>query len=260
MPKPLARVTCLVFCLVLFLGASLRAELRFTVHTEIRQSPSAAQNEMSAMLGQMLAAAMPPGGIDQVVTVGENVMRMETAKPMPGMPPVTIMRGGQSFGLDPATKTYWKAQAASADQLQQVMGSMKPDVKFNKTGETETIGSYKADRYRLTITMAIPGMEQAGPGMPSSMIMTFDLWLTDAIKNPAGWMPAGVDSKLIAQFGLADLQKLVGDRFMLKGVMSANLFGGTEFVFTTKDIATVDVPDSVFEIPKDYKEVPGPVR
>jgi hypothetical protein len=259
MVKPLARALGLVCCFVLVFGASLRAELRFTVHTEIRQAPNAVQNEMSAFLGQMLAQAMPAGGIDQIVTVGENVMRMETNKPMPGVAPVTIMRGGVSYGLDPAARTYWRAQGASADELRQVMGSIKPDVKFTRTGQFETINSYRAERCTLTISFAIPGMDSSA-GMPSAMVMTFDLWLTDAIKNPSGWMPSGVDSKLIAQFGLGDLQKMVGDRFMLKGVMGANLFGGTEFVFTTRDISTVDVPDTVFDIPKDYREVAGPVR
>lgn len=251
MLKPFARV----LCVVLVLGASLDAELKFTVHTEIRQVPSAVQNEMSAFLGQMLSQAIPAGGFDQMVTAGERAVRIETKQAMPGVPPVLLVRDGQSYGLDPVTKTYWKQQASSAEQMQQVLGSIKPEIKINRTGQFETINNMRAERYTMTMSLALPGLGDAAPGMPGGMVMTFDLWLTDAIKNPSGWMPSGADPKLLAQFGLGDMTKIIGDRFMLKGVMGANLFGGTEFVFSTRDISTVDVPDSVFDIPKDYREV-----
>jgi hypothetical protein len=57
------------------------------------------------------------------------------------------------------------------------------------------------------------------------------------------------------------LSDVTDKKFMLRGVVKMNVLSGLELAMTAKDIATEDVPDSVFEIPARYQEVkPPPAR
>jgi len=63
---------------VLALVAPLSAaELKYTMHMEVKPAANAASDPMSAMAGGMLAQMFPPGGLDQTVIAGEKGMRSE---------------------------------------------------------------------------------------------------------------------------------------------------------------------------------------
>ena len=87
--------------------------------------------------------------------------------------------------------------------------------------------------------------------------MAYDVWLSDTVKMPAA--AATMSMGMLKQFGfdgMPELKKLSADgRMMVKGVMS--MFG-VEMVLESKDSKTEAVAPELFEIPKDYKEVPPP--
>lgn len=244
------------------LSASLQAaELKYTMHMEAKPAANAASDPMSAMAGGMISQMFPPGGLDQIVIAGDRGMRSEQKQEFAGMKAgtVTLIRpDGVTLMLDPSTKTYWKVPEAPPE-MAAMMAQMKPKVTMGKTGVFETVDGMKAEHITMNISMAIPGIDpsQLPPGMPAELSMTYDVWLTDAVKTPKAAASAG--TAMLKQFGfdkMPELQKLTGDgRMILKGVMT--MFG-VEMIMQAKDFKTEEVAADLFEIPKDYKEVPGP--
>ena len=236
----------------------LNAEVKYTMHMEARMSANAANDMMAQMAGPMMMQMFPAGGIDQLVIAGERGMRSEQKQAFANMKAgtVTLVKpDGSIVMLDPSSKTYWKqptpAEAAA------MLGGMKPDVKITKRGEFETINGMKAEHMLLTITMAIPGVDpsQLPPGMSPELSMTYDVWMTDAVKMPPG--AAALASSAMKQFGMGDMKELNDGRMMLKGVMT--MFG-VEIVMTSTGFSTEPAAADLFEIPKDYKEVPAPIK
>jgi hypothetical protein len=140
-----------------------------------------------------------------------------------------------------------------------MLAQMNPKVTVGKGGVFETIDGMKCEKVSLTMTMGIPGVDpsQLPPGMPTEITMAADFWLTDAVKVPTTAAAASLGA--LKQFGfdqMPELKKLAGDgRMMVKSVMT--MFG-VEMIMTSKDIKTEAAAADLFEIPKDYKEVPAP--
>lgn len=247
--------------LALLAIAPLSADVKYTMHMEARMAANAGSDPMSQMAGGMLSQMFPPGGIDQVIVSSDKGTRTEMKQAFANMKAgtVTLMSADGSMAvLDPATKTYWKqSSAVTAEAATAMAGMAMPTIKVTKRGEFETINGMKAERLMLTMTMGIPGMDpsQAPPGMPSDITMTYEVWLTDAIKGSSG--ASALSASLLKQFGMSDIKELSDGRVMLKGVIS--LFG-VEMVMTTSGFSNAPVPADLFEIPKDYKEVPAPIK
>jgi hypothetical protein len=243
-------------------SAPLRAaELKYTIHMEARAAAGAATDPMSAMAGGMISQMFPAGGIDQVVIVGDKGMRSEQKQEFAGVKAgqVTLLRtDGTQYVLDPAAKTYYKMPAVPAE-MAAMMAQMQPKVTMGKTGVFETIDGVKCEKLTMTMTMPIPGIDpsQLPPGMPTELSMVLDMWMSEAVKLPASAGAAGMG--MVKQFGfdqLPELKKMSEDRRLpVKMVMS--MFG-IEMVMTTKDIKSEAADPALFEIPKDYKEVPPP--
>ena len=258
MLKPIASVLLLVG---LMFNPPAAAGLKYTVHMEVRQAANAPQDPMSQMMANVMGNIFPPGGIDQAVSVSEKGVRTEQRQAFSGMPAGTVLvtkADGSGVGMDPAAKTFWKqpnATDAAANALAQ-MGGAKPDVKVKKTGEFETIDGMKAERVNVSLGLPLPiDPSQVPPGFPTQLSVTMDVWLTDAVKSPIAGSATTNEmlSKLLPdQSALKDLND---GRFMLKQIM--NMFG-LELVTTVKDVVKADVADTLFDVPKDFKEVPPP--
>jgi hypothetical protein len=246
-----------VAAVLLTVVVPLRADVRYTLHMEVRQASSGGGDQLSMMMGAMLTQMFPPGGVDQLVVSGPLGVRTEQKQAFAGMPAglITIVKAdGQTFMLDPAAKTYSKQPIVPAE-ASAAMAGMKPDIKVTKTGKFETIEGMKAERVDMAMSMPMPGMDaatlaQMPPGFPTKIDLKMEMWVTDAIKQPAG--AASMTESLMKQFGLTDVKDLNDGRTMIKGVMSMM---GIEMVFTTKGFSNEAAPASLFEIPKDYKEV-----
>jgi hypothetical protein len=238
---------------------ALAGELKYTMHIEAKAAASGANDPMSQMAGGMISQMFPPGGIDQIVTAGEKGMRSEQKQEFAGMKAGAVMLikpDGTQYVLDPAAKTYYKMPVMPAEMA----AMFKPKVGATKTGVFETIDGMKCERVTMNMTMPIPGIDpsQLPPGMPAELPIVFEMWLSDAVKLPAGAGGAAM-SGLVKQFGLdqlPELKKLGADpRLPVKTVLS--LFG-VDMVMTAKDIKTESAASDFFDIPKDYKEVPAP--
>lgn len=237
----------------------LRADVKYTMHMEARMAANAGNDPISQMAGGMLAQMFPAGGLDQLVASGEKGTRIEQKQAFAGIKAgsvALIAADGSTVMLDTATKTWWKQPVMSAEALG-AMGAMTPDVKVTKRGEFETIDGMKAEHMTLSMTMAIPGLApgQLPPGMSPDLTMTYDVWLTDAVKMSSG--AASLSAGLLKQLNLGNIKELSDGRMMLKGVMS--MFG-IEIVMTTREFSTAAVDAALFEIPKDFKEVPAPIK
>jgi len=236
-------------------------ELKYTMHLEAKPAANASNDPMSAMAGGMISQMFPPGGIDQVVVAGDKGMRSEQKQDFGGMKAGFVMLvkpDGTQYVLDPVAKTYYKMPAMPPEAAA-MMAQMNPKVTLGKTGVFETIDGMKCERITMNMTMGIPGMDpsQLPPGVPSELKMTLDMWLSDAVKLPASAAAASMSA--LKQFGfdqLPELKKLSSDgRLPVKTVMS--MFG-VEMIMTVKDVKTEAVAPTLFEIPKDYKEIPPP--
>ncbi|HYN07433.1 MAG TPA: hypothetical protein VES67_08595 [Vicinamibacterales bacterium] len=240
----------------------LLAQLKFTLHTDLNRVDAAAPSDWSALVSQLAGQVIPAGGVDHVVLVSDKAMLMEQKQPFAGMAGgvLTLFREGQQFGIDPASKTFWKIRPFTDSELQATAAS-KPDVKVTRTGEVQTINGMRAERVTTVITLKMP-RDAAGttfPGFPTEPAMTFDVWVTDAVKVPAGWVPL-IDQKVLAQLGIAHVQDFTDKKLLVRAVVKLNLIPDFEIVMTVRDLTTEPVPDSVFEIPAGYKEIPPPAN
>ena len=237
------------------------SELKYTMHMEAKAGANAASDPMSAMAGGMLTQMFPPGGLDQIVIVGEKGTRSEQKQDMGPIKAGSVMLvkpDGTQYVLDPVAKTYYK-MPAMPPEMAGMMAQMNPKLTVGKTGVFENIDGMTCEHITMNMTMAIPGIDpsQLPPGMPAELTMVLDMWLSDAVKVPAS---AGAASMgMVKQFGfdqLPELKKLAADgRLPVKTVMS--MFG-VEMMMTVKDIKTEAADPALFEIPKDYKEIPPP--
>jgi len=228
---------------------------------EARAAANAPTDPMSQMAGGMLGQMFPPGGIDQIVIAGDKGVRSEQKADLGPIKAGMIMLmkpDGTQYVLDPVAKTYWK-QPAMPPEVAGMLAQMNPKVTIGKRGIFETIDGMKCEHITMNMSMNIPGIDpsQMPPGMPSSLSLTYDVWLPETLKTPPA--AASISMGMLKQFGfdqMEDLKKLSSDgRLMVKGVMS--MFG-IEMVMQTKDVKTEAVSADLFEIPKDYKEVPPP--
>lgn len=250
---------CVTSVLLLpILQHALHAELKFTLHTDLNRLEGVATNEWSAFLAQMAKQVMPPGGVDHVVIVGDKAMMLEQKQPFGGMAAgvQTLFRDNQQYGIDPVMRTFWKERQPSDAELRELAAS-QPEIKVDRTGESRTIDGMRAERVTTTVTLKSQVLERSFPGLTEPPSITIDVWVTDAVKLPGGWMPL-IDRKFLAELGLAQLRDFTDGKFMLRGVMKSNVLSGLELAMTARNITTEDVPDSVFDIPAGYKEIPPP--
>ena len=238
--------------LIAFASPSFAGELKYTMHTEAKAAANASSDPMSAMAGGMLTQMFPPGGLDQTVIAGDKGIRAEQKQdlgPMKAGSVMLVKPDGTQYVLDPVAKTYYKMPAAPAD-MAAMFAQMNPKVTVGKTGVFETIDGMKTEHLTLNIAMT-------PPGMPMELSMAVALWMSDSVKVPAG--AGSVQTSLLKQFGLDQLPELktmtADGRLPVKTVVS--MFG-VDIVMTVKDIKTEAADPALFDIPKDYKEVPPP--
>lgn len=248
-----------VLSFVVVAAVPLSADVKYTLHMEARAAAGGATDPMSQMAGGMLSQIFPAGGIDTVVISGDKGMRSEQKQAFATIKAgtVTIVKpDGVMLMLDPSTKTYWK-QPAVSEAAAAAMAGATPNIKVVKRGVFETINGMKAEHLTFQMTMAIPGVDasQLPPGMAPDLTMSYDVWLTDAVKASAG--SGSLTTTVLKQFGMGNIKELNDGRMMLKGVMA--MFG-IEIVTTTSGFTNESAPASLFEPPADYKEVPSPIR
>jgi hypothetical protein len=247
---------------VVLVQPGVLAQLKFTLHTELKRVEGAPPSEWSALIGALSGKVIPPGGVDHIVLVNDKAMRMEQKHAFAGLAAgtMTLYRDGQQFGFDPASKTFWKSQPFSATEMKDI-ASRKPDVKVVRTTEFQTINGLRAQRVTTTIVMKITPAEGGPtiPGMPNDLTLTFDAWVTDAVALPAGFVPL-IDQRLLAQLGVAQVNSFTDNKLMLRGIAKLDFIPDLQIEMSVKDLAKEAIPAALFEIPAGFREVRGPVN
>lgn len=251
--------------LLLVAGASapLAAELKYTMHMDVRKSEApapAATNPMIKMIGDMMTQKLvPAGGADMIYTLGEKGARVEFVQAAMGQPAggVTITKpDGTLLILNPAEKTYWKTtMEAAAAQIK--AAGLSPEATVKRTGEFETVSGVKCERITFDMTMALPIPEAARASMPPDFPSTLAMSGDGCITTDQYQKYAEIASKSRTMDFLATLGM---DKLMKGGIMLRQkvVFVGNDMISTVTRIGEEDAPASLFEVPADYKEVPAP--
>lgn len=247
----------------------LRADLKYTTHTEMKPAtgpaPATPANPLVAMIGGQMVQQMLPGGpADTIYTIGANGMRTEFVKGgMSGSPEGTVMltmANGDVIQLNSKDKTYWRSTTTQMSAMMQSMG-MQPEVTVKPGTETMTVAGVRAKRSDFTITIPLPIpaelRAQLPPGMPTAISMNGEVWAATApyekylsVLSKAGPLMAGM--------GMSN--KLIEAGITMRQITRSDLFGGQQLEMVVTQIGEETVPASLFAIPADYKEVPSPIK
>jgi len=253
--------------LVLTVAAPLRADLKYTTHTELKPATAAeaeAPNPMLGMLGgQMAQQLLPNGPADTVYIINEKGVRTEYVKGGMSMNPEgsisLTMTNGDLIQLNPKDKTYWKSTAQQLNAMMQATG-MQPEVTVKPTEETATIAGVRTKRSTFAINIPLPIPEQMRSqlpaGFPTALTMSGEAWLATAPFEKY----VAVSSKM-AQFASGmGLNKLMENGIVMRQVLRSQVFGGQQLEVVVTKIGEETSPAGLFEIPADYKEVPSPIK
>jgi hypothetical protein len=250
-------------CLIAAVSVPLRADLKYTVHIEMKKVEAPAGqpvNPMIAMMGEsMIKEMLPAGGADLVYSVGEKGSRVEYVQAAMGQPAGSVnisLPDGTVIVVNPKDQTYWKTTAQAPVAMMQAAG-MKPTSTVKRTDKVETVAGLRCEVVTFDWKMDLPIPEAARaslpPDFPAAITMTGDTCLTrDQFKNY-------VD--LMAKSQLSDLMSAMGLKEVTQGGIALRhtiRFGAMELQSLVTQIGEEEVPASAFEIPAGYKEVPAP--
>jgi hypothetical protein len=253
-------------CLVLAVAGDLSAELKYTVHMQIKKAEGPGgqppANPMVTMLADGLTRQMLPGGsADVIYIVGERGMRIEFLQSAMGNPAGTItvtQPDGTLLVLNPKEQTYWKTSVSSAAAAMQGAG-VTPDVTAKRTGEFSTVAGVRCERVTFDWKMDLPIPEAARaslpPDFPTALVMSGDgCSTTDRFQKYAQLASKSRANEMMALLGF--------DKMMQGGILLRQnvRLVGVELQSVVTEIAEADLPASLFELPEAYKETAPPAR
>lgn len=252
--------------------APLGAELKVTSKMSAKPvaGAPAANDMMSAMVGPMLTQMFGGAeGVEMTLTINEDGRtRAEYVGAFAGMPAgaVIITRAdGTAIGYDATAKTWWKMlDPSSMPGMAEMMAQMKPEVSTKRTGEFATVVGLKAERVTMNMRMAIPmppGAENLPPEVlamiPKEIKADGDLWIAPVHAKYVKSMAKAISLGPMAGMGL---DKMMGDfqGLTVRQVMRMSVLAGHELETLVLKIVEEDVPDTVFDVPTGFKEIPMP--
>jgi hypothetical protein len=251
--------------------APLRADLTCTSRTEFTPAPSAADanaapvNPMLAMIGSQLVRQLLPGGPSETTTyISEKGTRTEylkggTAQYREGTTTL-LLNDGSFIVLNPADKTYWKTTLQAITAGAPAAG-IEPHVASMTTSDVETIAGVAARRTTFEISIDLPIPEpirsQLPAGFPSAITMSGEVWTATAPFEK--YVPI-FSKNLQAVGGPLGLGKVLTGGIPMRLLIRSALFADQQLEMHVTSIAEQTLAASLFEVPADYKEVPGPIR
>jgi hypothetical protein len=254
-------------CVLVALPERLSAELKYSIHMELKSAAAPASppvNPMLAMLAEGLTRQLLPGGsADLVYIVGERGSRIEFLQPALGNDAgvVTLaLPDGTLLGLNPKDQTYWKSDVQSSLAAMRAAG-VTPEVTAQRTGEFATVAGVRCERVTFDWKMDLPIPEAARasmpPGLPSAIVMNGEgCSTTDRFRKYAEIVSKSKTNDMMAMLGL--------DKIMQGGIVlrQSVRVAGMELQSVVTEIAETEVPASLFELPEGYKETapPGGIR
>jgi len=267
MRRSVAAVVVFALC-----TAPLGAELKVTSKVVARPPAdgSTSTDLIGALVGPMITEMFGgTEGVEMTITMHEDGRtRTDYVGAFAGMPAgaVVIVRAdGSSVGFDAKAQTWWKMVNPMDDPGTAAgLAQLKPVVSNQRTGEFATIAGFKAERVSVTMQTDIPmqpGAQQLPPQMqamiPKEIRVDGDAWVAPVHVKYMKTM-----AKVIAPGPLAGvgLDKLFNDLLGLsvRMVMRLNILKGWELETLVSKVVEEDVPDTVFDLPAGYKEIPMP--
>jgi hypothetical protein len=253
----------LAMCFASVATVPLSADLKYTMHMEVKKAEKASQQPANPMIGMLADAVMKqmvPGGDAEVVyLVSEKGARIEYLQSAMGQSAGTITifsPDGTLSVLNPTEKTYWKTSVQSALEGMRASGVPTPEVTAKRTGQFETIAAIKCEVVTFDWKMNLPIPEAARsslpPDFPTTLTMTGDACTTsdqyqkyaEIVAKGANAMMSAMGFDKIAQGGLVLRQRMQLMGFEMRSAVT--------------QIAEEAAPANAFEVPADYKEVPMP--
>ena len=250
-------------CLVGLVSVRLGAELKYTMHMEMKKSevaPAPAANPLLGMMGDTVMKQLVPGGTaDVVYLIGEGGARIEFTQAAMGQAAGTVnltRPDGTLIVMNPTAKTYWKTTSQATMAAMQAAGVPIPEVTAKRTGQFETVAGVKCEVILFDWKMALPIPEAARaslpPDFPSAITMTGDsCTATDQYQKYAE-IAAKSASAMLAAMGF---DKIAQGGLVLRQTMS---MAGVELRANVTQITEEPASPAAFEIPADFKEVPMP--
>jgi len=255
--------------LVAAIAAPLRADLKYTTHSELKPAtvtdPQPVNPVLAMLGGPITQQLLPSGSADTVYIVTEKGMRTEYVKGgMNNQPEGTIllaMVNGDLIGLNTKDKTYWKSTIQAVANVLQSAG-IQPDVKVTPSSEATTIAGVPATRSNFDVNIPLPIPEQMRaqlpPGMPTAISLSGEIWYAASTSAFAKYV--GVASRLGQALAGMGLGKLFGGGIVMRQVMRSQVFNGKQLETEVTKIGEEAAPADAFDIPADYKEVPSPIK
>lgn len=250
-------------CLLALGSTRLSAELKYTMHMEMKKGETPAAQGSNPMLGMMGDAMMkqlvPEGAADIVYLIGEKGSRIEFTQAAMGQAAGTVNLGrpdGTLIVMNPKEKTYWQTTSQAALAAMQAAGIVPPEVTATRTGKFETVAGVKCEVVAFDWKMALPIPEAARaslpPDFPTALTMTGDSCTTTDQYQQYAAIAAKSTSTMGAAMGL---DKIAQGGLVLRQTMQMM---GFEMRSSVTQISEETAAEAAFDIPADYKEVPMP--
>ena len=250
-------------CLVTLVSARLSAELKYTMHMEVKKLDAASAQGSSPMLGMMGDAMMkqmvPDGAADIVYLIGEKGSRIEFMQAAMGQAAGTVNLGrpdGTLIVMNPKEKTYWQTTSQAALAAMKAAGITPPEVTAAPSGKFETVAGVKCEvvTFDWKMTLPIPEAVRASlpPDFPMALTMTGDTCRTTDQYQKYADIAAKSTSVMMAAMGF---EKIAQGGLVLRQTMQ---LPGFEMRSNVTQIGEEAGAETAFDIPADYKEVPMP--
>ena len=249
--------------LVALVSARLSAELKYTMHIEVKKTEAASAqggNPILAMMGDaMMKQLVPEGTADIVYLIGEKGTRIEFLQAAMGQAAGTInlvRPDGTLIVMNPKEKTYWQTTSQAALAAMKAAGITPPDVTAARSGKFETVAGVKCEVVTFDWKMALPIPEAVRPSLPPDfpmvLTMTGDSCTTTDQYQKYADLAAKSSSVMMTTMGL---DKMSQGGLVLRQTMQMM---GFEMRSSVTQIGEEAAAETSFEIPADYKEVPMP--
>ena len=250
--------TLVVASLCFAASASLSAELKYTVKLEARKGSAIAEvDPMLTMLGnQILEATAPPGGVEVKITLGNGVARVEWSRELPGIPAGAVLlqrRNGTRVMFNPNTRTWWRV---AVPNLAEISERRRARVTRTPSNETGTIAGIAATRAKMDVVIPFPEA-QAGEmvsGTPTELPLTGESWSTATLTKYLT-----TELRTFLGMGFLGFDGVPAGQFILRQILRGPTFGDMELETIVTSLVEETVPESTFEVPAGFKEVPTPL-
>jgi len=262
------RRSCAVVALLVLIAAPLRADLKYTTHSEMKPSQAppagdAAANPLMAMLaGQLTKQLLPDGTADTEYLVSETGVRTEYVKGGMNMEPegtvTLLLLNGDYVHLNTKDKTYWKTTAATMKAMLDASG-IQPQITSKPSDESASIAGVSSKRVDLEINIPLPIPDelraQMPPGFPTAINLTAEAWMATSPYEKYLAVMAKMREFLGAALGIG---RASAPGILMRQVLRGPILGGQQFESVVTKIGEDAAPAGAFTIPTDYKEVPAP--